>query len=65
MVAPKREKMEYQRSMTQKKREKGVAMSQKKKRDRDDSREKTITSRSKPHPSIHPLIHLQLLIEIA
>ena len=37
----------------------------KKKRDRDDSREKTITSRSKPHPSIHPLIHLHLLIEIA
>ena len=66
---PKREKMACQRSMTKKKR-KGIAMSQKKKRwDRDDSREKTITSRSKPHPSIHPsthpLIHFHFLIEIA
>ena len=44
MVAPKREKMACQRSMTQKKeREKGVAMSQKKRenRHRDDSREKS------------------------
>ena len=56
MVAPKREKMACQRSMTQKKREKGVTMSQKK-RDRDDSREKTITSRSNPHPSVQPSIH--------
>ena len=57
MVAPKRKKMACQRSMTKKKkREKGVAMSQKK-RDRDDSREKTIASRSKPHPSTHPSIH--------
>ena len=63
MVAPKREKMACQRSTTKKKREKGVTMSQKK--DRDDSREKTITSRSKQHPSIHPLIHLHLLIKIA
>ena len=63
MVAPKREKMACQRSMTPKKDRKGVALSQKK--DRDDSREKTITSRSKQHPSIHPLIHLHLLIEIA
>ena len=56
MVAPKREKMACQRSMTQKReREKGVTMSQKK-RDRDDSREKTITSRS---------LQLHILIEIA
>ena len=47
-----------------KERKKGVAMSQKK-RDRDDSREKINALRSKPHPSIHPLIHLHLLIEIA
>jgi len=73
MVAPKREKMTCQRSMTQKKeKEKRVAMSQKKEeeeRDRDVSREKTNALRSKPHlsihPSTHPLIHLQLLIDIA
>ena len=56
MVVPKREKMACQRSMTQKKGErekKRVAMSQKKET-RDESREKTIASRSKPHPSIHP-----------
>ena len=35
MVAPKREKMARQRSMTQKKREKGVAMSQKRERERE------------------------------
>ena len=59
MVTPKREKMACQRSMTQKKeREKGVTMSQKKREEtRDDSREKTIASRSKPHPSVHPSIH--------
>ena len=68
----KEKKMACQRSMTQKKekkREKEVAMSQKKERDRDDSREKTNALRSKPHlsihPSTHPLIHLQLLIDIA
>jgi hypothetical protein len=57
MVVPKREKMACQKSMTQKK-EKKVAMSQKK-RDRDDLREKTNTSRSKPQPStsIHPSTH--------
>ena len=73
MVAPKREKMACQRSMTQKKGErkkKGVSMSQKKERDIGMIRErKAITSRSKSypsiHPSIHPLIHLHLLIEIA
>ena len=75
MVAPKREKMACRRSMTKKKREKRekeVAMSQKKEeeeRDRDVSREKTNALRSKPHlsihPSTHPLIHLQLLIDIA
>ena len=32
---------------------------------RDDSRERTNALRSKPYPSIHPLIHLHLLIEIA
>ena len=44
MVAPKREKMACQRSMTKKKKERkrGVAMSQKKRdRERDDSRERT------------------------
>ena len=51
MVAQKREKMACQQSMSQKKERKGVAMSQKEEEDRDDSREKTITSRSKPHPS--------------
>ena len=68
MVTPKREKMACQRSMTQKKERKGVALS-KKKETRDESREKTIASRGKPHPSIHPsihpFIHLHLLIEIA
>ena len=71
MVAPKKEKKWHAKeTWPKKKREKGVAMSQKK-RDRDDLREKTNTSRSKPqpstsiHPSIHPLIHLHLLIEIA
>ena len=57
MVAPKREKMACQRSMTQKKQKKGVTMSPKKKETRDDSRGKTITSRSKPHPSIYPSTH--------
>ena len=68
MVAPKREKMACRRSMTEKKREKrekGVAMSQKKEEERDVSRERTNALRGKPHPSIHPLIHLHLLIEIA
>jgi len=57
MVAPKREKMACQRSMTQKKeREKGVAMSQKKEERRDIGmirERKAITSRSKSYPSIH------------
>ena len=60
MVAPKREKMACQRSMTQKKREKekGAAMSQKKERDIGMIRErKAITSRSKSYPSIHPSTH--------
>ena len=73
MVAPKREKMACQRSMTKKKeREKkgGNHVSSKKRENtRDDSRETTIASRSKPYPFIHPpthlLIHLHLLIEIA
>ena len=61
MIAPKREKMACQRSMTQKKeREKGVAMSQKK-RERIDigmiRERKAITSRSKPYSSIYPSIH--------
>ena len=68
MVAPKREKMACQRSMTKKEREKkGVAMSQKKE-ERDIGMirvRKAITLRSKSYPSIHPLIHLHLLIEIA
>jgi len=41
MVAPKREKMACQRSMTQKKRE----------------REKGVANRSKSYPSIHPSTH--------
>ena len=56
MVAPKRLKMACQRSMTQKKREKGVAMSQKEReRDRDDSREKKPLPQGVSH--IHPSIH--------
>ena len=70
MVAPKRrEKMACQRSMTQKKgreREKGVTMPQKKKRQGWFEREKPLPQGvSRIHPSIHPLIHLHLLIEIA
>ena len=57
MVAPKREKMACQRSMTQKKREreKGVAMSQKKEeRDIGMIRERK-PIRSKSYPSTHTL----------
>ena len=32
---------------------KGVAMSQKKRKEKDDSRERTNALRSKPYPSIH------------
>ena len=47
-------------------REKGVTMSQKRERETGMIRErKAITTRSKPYSSIHPLIHLHLLIEIA
>ena len=64
MVVPKR-KDGMPRSMTQKKREKkGAIMSQKKETGMIRER-KDITLRSKPYPSIHPLIHLHLLIEIA
>ena len=61
MVAPKREKMACQRSITQKKREreKGVAMSQKeRKKERDIGmvRERKAI-RSKSYPSIHPSTH--------
>ena len=66
MVAPKREKMACQRSMTQKKekkkRKRGSHVS--KKRDIGMIRERTAI-RSESYPSIHPLIHLHLLIEIA
>ena len=61
---PKKRKDGMPKKHDQKK-EKGDSHVSKKRWDRDDSREKTITSRSKPHPSIHPLIHLHLLIEIA
>ena len=66
MIAPKREKMACQRSMAQKKKRerKGATMSQKKEIGMIRER-KAITSRSKPYSSIHPLIHLHLLIEIA
>ena len=62
MVALKRrEKMAYQRSMTQKKGEKkGVTMSQKKEKERETGmirERKAITSRSKPYSSIYPSIH--------
>ena len=67
MVALKRrEKMACQRSMTQKKeREKGVAMSQKKRQGMIQERKPLPQGVSHIHPSIHPLIHLHLLIEIA
>ena len=51
MVAPKREKMAYQTSMTQRKkreereRKRGVTMSEK----RDDTKERTNALRSKPY----------------
>ena len=57
MVAPKREKMACQRSMAQKKREReGGNHVSKKKRDKDDSRERTNALRSRSHPFIHPSI---------
>ena len=73
MVAPKREKMACQRSMTKKKerkRKRGSHVSKKKGEERDIGmirERKAIRSKSYPsiHPSIHPLIHLNLLIEIA
>ena len=46
-----------------KEKEKGSHLS--KKKDRDDLREGTNALRSRSHPSIHPLIQLHLLIEIA
>ena len=69
MVAPKRrEKMACQRSMTLKKgreRKRGNHVS-KKKRQGWFEREKSLPQGvSRIHPSIHPLIHLHLLIEIA
>ena len=68
MVAPKREKMACQRSMTKKKRgRKGVSMSQKKRERQGMIRERKPLPQgvSHIHPSIHPLIHLHPLIEIA
>ena len=67
MVAPKRENMTYQRSMTQKKeREKGGNHVSKKKRQGMIREGKPLAQGvSHIHPSIHPLIHLHLLIEIA
>ena len=72
---PQKEKRWYAKEAWPKKnreRERGSHVSKKKKkkeRDRDVSREKTNALRSKPHLSIHlsihPLIHLHLLIEIA
>ena len=58
----KREKTACQRSMTQKKKKGGSHVS-KKKETRDDLREKAITSRSKPHPSIHPSTHTLALFD--
>ena len=54
MVAPKKRKDGMPNKHVPKKEKKRVTMSQNKS-DRDDSREKTIASRSKPHPSIHTL----------
>ena len=51
----KRERKKRGNHVSKKKREK----------DRDDPREKTIASRSKLHPSIHSLMLLHLLIDIA
>ena len=68
MVAPKREKMACQRSMNQKKREKGVTMSQKRERERQGmirERKPLPQGVSRIHPSIHPSTHTHLLIEIA
>ena len=64
MVAPKREKMACQRSMTQKKeerkeREGGSHVSKK----GDDTRERANALRSNPYH--HPSTQLHLLIEIA
>ena len=62
MIAPKREKMARQRSMTQKKgkeRERGSHVSKK----RDDTRERTNALRR--NATIHSSIHLHLLIKIA
>ena len=61
MVAPKREKMACQRSMTQKRERER----EREKKERDAIRERPNTVRSKPYPSMHPLIHLHLLIKIA
>ena len=60
MVAPKREKMVCQRSMTQKKeeeekREKGVAMSQERERETGMIRERKPLPQGVSH--IHPFIH--------
>ena len=68
MVALKREKMACQRSMTQKKeREKGSHVSKKiiKREEKKGIIRERTAIRSKSYPSIHPLIHLHLLIEIA
>ena len=68
MVAPKKEKMACQRSMTQKKeREKGGNHVSKKEEEKDIGmiRERKAI-RSKSYPSIHPSTHtLAPLIEIA
>ena len=66
MVAPKREKMACQRSMTQKKEgEKGVTMSQKKEIGMTRERKPLPQGVSQIYPSIHPSTHtLAPLIEI-
>ena len=66
MIAPKREKMACQRSMAmKKKRERKGGNHVSKKETKMIQERKAIISRSKPYPSIHPLILLHLLIEIA
>ena len=70
VAAKRRENVACQRSMTQKKqkeREKGVVMFKKKERETGMIRERKAVPQGVSHirPSIHPLIHLHLLIEIA
>ena len=61
---PKKKRWHAKKHDPKKREKKGAIMSQKKETGKIRER-KDITLRSKPYPSIHPLIHLHLLIEIA